>query len=478
MSNSSFFWHDYETFGIDAKRDRPSQFAGQRTTMQLEPIGDPVSFYCKPARDVLPHPVSVLLTGITPQLAERDGVVEADFAARVHDELAQPGTCSAGYNSLRFDDEFTRNLLYRNFYDPYEREWKDGNSRWDLIDLARMCYALRPAGIEWPQRVDGKTSFRLEDLASANHLLHTRAHDALSDVEATIALARLIRVRQPRLFDFYFALRRKQRAFELLDYVRHEPVLHISSRYPAERGCLAMIAPLARHPTQSNGVIAFDLDSDPTELIELDAAEIADRVFTARADLPEGVERIALKTVHANKAPALAPLSVLRGVDVARIGLDVDRCLRNLETLRAAEGLIDKVRTVFSVPHEKAATVDPDLAIYGGFASDADRKLLRDVRATPPSALATRTFPFGDPRFTEMLFRYRARNFPDTLSAEEHARWSAFRTHKLTTKTETTTLTLAEYFTMLDVLRTEPTTTAEGQVLLDQLQDWGLRMGA
>ena len=390
MSNGSFFWHDYETFGIDPKRDRPSQFAGQRTTMDLEPIGDPVSFYCTPALDSLPNPLSVLITGITPQLAEREGVIEAEFAARVHDELALPGTCSAGYNSMRFDDEFTRHLLYRNFYEPYEREWKDGNSRWDLIDLARMCYALRPAGIEWPRRVDGKPSFRLEDLAAANRLAHARAHDALSDVEATIALARLIRIRQPRLFEFYFGLRRKQRVFQLLDFVHQEPVLHISSRYRAERGCLAMIVPLARHPTLPNGVIAFDLDSDPTELIELDASDIADRVYTARADLPEGVERIALKTVHANKAPALAPLSVLRDTDVARICLDVERCRRHLDLIRSAEGIVDKVRNVFSVQHDRSTPVDADIALYNGFC---------DRRRSPPAGRGARdaTQRAGDP---------------------------------------------------------------------------------
>jgi exodeoxyribonuclease-1 len=237
-----------------------------------------------------------------------------------------------------------------------------------------------------------------------------------------------------------------------------------------------MIVPLARHPTQSNGVIAYDLDSDPTDLIELEADEIADRVFTARADLPDGVERIALKTVHANKAPALAPLSVLRGVDLARIGLDVERCQRHLERLRQAEGVVEKVRQVFSVAHDKAAVVDAELALYGAFANDADKRLLRDVRATPPSALATRTFPFHDDRFRELLFRYRARNFPNTLGPDESARWTEFRTHKLTTKTETTTLTLAEYFMMIDVLRVEPMTTAEGQMLLDQLQDWGLQL--
>ena len=200
MGDLTFFWHDYETFGTDPRRDRPAQFAGIRTNGELEVIADPVMLYCKPPTDSLPHPEACLLTGITPQLAEREGLIECEFAAAVLEELGARGTCGVGYNSIRFDDEFTRNLLYRNFHDPYEREWKDGNSRWDLIDLACMCYALRPQGIEWPRRDDGSPSFRLEDLASANGLKQQRAHDALSDVEALIELARLIRRRQPRLY--------------------------------------------------------------------------------------------------------------------------------------------------------------------------------------------------------------------------------------------------------------------------------------
>jgi exodeoxyribonuclease-1 len=253
-------------------------------------------------------------------------------------------------------------------------------------------------------------------------------------------------------------------------------VLHISSRYRSDRGCLAMIVPLARHPTQPNGIIAFDLDSDPTDLIELDASDIADRVYTARADLPEGVERIALKTVHANKAPALAPLSVLRDTDTARIGLDVERCRRHLDLIRAADGIADKVRNVFSLQHDRSAPVDADLALYNGFATDADRRLLAAVRATPASALATRQFPFADGRFADLLFRYRARNFPDTLSFDEQSRWNEHRTQRLTTKTEATTLTFEEYTAMIATLRTDESTTLAQRELLDQLQDWGLRV--
>lgn len=491
MSHASFFWHDYETSGTDPRRDRAVQFAGQRTTLELEPIGDPVSIFCRPAADVLPRPAACLVTGISPQRAEREGLIEAEFTARLHDELAVPGTCGVGYNSLRFDDEFTRNLLYRNFYDPYEREWRDGNSRWDLIDLARMCYALRPQGIEWPGTEaeiparenrpspgPGSTvrfipSFKLAELTAANRLNHEQAHDALSDVHATIALARLLRVRQPRLWDFYFALRRKQRAFELLDFAHRTPVLHVSSRYRAERGCLAMVVPLAMHPMQSNGVIVYDLDADPAPLLELDADEIADRVFTARSDLPEDIERIPLKTVHANRSPALAPLSALAGIDTHRIGLDVDRCRAHLQKLQQATGIAEKLRRAFSIAVEERDRVDPDLAIYSGFPTDADRRLFREVRRTPPEQLGTRAFAFAEPRHRELLFRYRARNWPDTLSADEAVRWSEFCRTRLTTQTEATALTMADYFAEIAQLRAAPATRADQQALLDQLEAWG-----
>lgn len=470
----TFLWHDYETTGADPRRDRPAQFAAIRTTPDLEPVGDPLSFFCKPASDILPHPQACLITGITPQQMQRDGVAEADFAALVNEQMAEPGTCTVGYNSLRFDDEFTRNLLYRNFHDPYEREWKNGNSRWDLIDLARMCYALRPDGIEWPRRDDGTPSFRLEHLATANRIAQARAHDAVSDVEALIGLARLIRLRQPRLWDFHFALRRKQRVFELLDVVRMTPLLHVSSRYPASRGCLAPIAPLAMHPGLPNGVIAYDLDVDPTPLIELDADAIADRVFVSRADLPEDIERIPLKTIHANRSPALAPLSALKGVDLARIALDPARALAHLERLRHADGLIAKLHAVFARSAARDAPADPELALYGGgFPDDADKRLFATVRQTPPQELGRRRFPFRDPRYAELLFRYRARNWPETLDSDETQRWEAFRRRRLETATPLTMLTLEEYRVTISQLRADPTLPPAQVPLLDALENWG-----
>jgi exodeoxyribonuclease I len=468
----TLFWHDYETFGTDSRRDRPVQFAGIRTSLELEIVDEPVMFFGKPPREMPPQPDACLITGITPQQAEREGVAEAAFAALVNEQFAVPGTCGVGYNSLRFDDEFTRQLLYRNFYEPYAREWENGNSRWDLIDLVRMCEALRPEGIVWPTREDGSPSFKLEHLATANHLEQKRAHDALSDVYALIDLARLIRVRQPRLWDWHYSLRRKQRVFEMLDVIAKTPVVHVSSRYAAQRHCLTVILPLALHPKRPGEIIVYDLAEDPSDLLGLDAEDIADRIFTARTDLPEGISRIPLRTVHANRSPALAPLSVLKGVDMSRLQLDLERCLAHGDMLRAADGLGNKLRQVFERATDLPPADDPELALYGGFLPDADKRLLREVRATPPEQLGERAFPFRDVRYPELLFRYRARNWPETLNADERARWEAFKRDRLTRPTSLTNLTLDGYFARLAVLRQDPQ-LHDKYALIDQLQAWG-----
>ena len=475
MPTPTMLWYDYETTGTDPVRDRPAQFAAIRTDMELCPVAAPVTLYCAPVLDVLPNPEACLITGITPQDAAREGVIEAEFAAAVHELLAEPGTCSAGYNSIRFDDEINRNLFYRNFFDPYEHAWKNGNARWDIMDLARACYALRPDGIEWPRGDDGAPSFRLDRLAPANRLKQDRAHDALSDVEATLALARLLRQKHPRLYDWHFALRDKKKAAAPLAQALPDlqPLLHVSGRYRANRGCLAMIVPLAEHPARAGTFIVADLDVDPDTWTNLDPDELTERMFTRRADLPDDIERPPLKEVHTNKSPFLAPLSVLQGVDAGRIGLDAETCLRHLQAIRACDGLAERVRRAFAASTERwPAREDPERMLYAGFPSPADKRRCDSVRATPPARLGRAGFDFDDPRYDELLFRYRARNWPDTLDASDRERWRSFVRDKLTRDTETTTLTLPAYLAAIERLRVEhPPGPRQG--LLDKLQAWG-----
>lgn len=423
---NSILWHDYETFGGDPRCDRPCQFAAIRTDLELNEVGEPLALYCKPAPDFLPDPISVAITGITPQHALAQGVNEAEFAARIAREFMEEGTCGAGYNSLRFDDEVTRCLLYRNFYDPYEREWKNGNSRWDLIDLLRMTQALRPEGIEWPMLEDGSPTFRLEELTRANGIEHSAAHDALADVRATIAMARLVKAKQPKLFDYMFNLRSKHRVLPLLDLAKQEPVIHASRMFAAQRGCLALVLPLCRHPQNPNGIIVADLLSAPQAWMALDADTLRERLYRRSSERPEGEERIPLKTVHINRCPALAPLSVLTPAIIARYSLDMDAVFRHREALLAQTDLPARLRLVFQ-DKERPTISDPDAMLYsGGFFDDHDRRLCERVRRSQPQQLATDAFPFHDARLPELLFRYRARNFPDTLTAAEQERWRAY----------------------------------------------------
>ncbi len=467
----TFFWHDYETFGVNPKLARPAQFAGIRTNAEFEPIEDPVSLYCAPGIDLVPSAESCLITGITPQHAAREGVPEPEFFARIHEQIAMPGTCTLGYNSIRFDDEVTRHGLWRNFFDPYGREWRNGCSRWDLIDALRMAYALRPAGIEWPRREGDLPSFRLEQLSAANGIAHGHAHEALSDVMATLGMARRFRAAQPRLFDFLFALREKRKAAALLDWNQATPVLHASSRFAAERGCLAVVMPISQHPSQPNGVIVVDLDADPEQLIALDSSDIRDRVFVARADLPEGIDRIPLKIIHVNKSPALAPMSALAGVDCDRIGLDVDRCLRHRERLLQVPLLAQKVREVFSeqgvfpVQHAEAD-------LYRGLPSNADLALAAKVRATPPTQLRQLTDGFVDPRYRELLFRYRARHYPDTLDASEQTEWLDWRRQRLLHRPEPIESGIDAQLERIDELRRSHVSEPDRIGILDQVEAW------
>jgi hypothetical protein len=258
----SFLFYDLETFGQDPRRTRISQYAAIRTDADLNEIDTPVSFFVRPADDLLPSPMATLVTGITPQQALAEGISEAEAFDRINEQLSRPGTCALGYNTLRFDDEFVRYGLFRNFHDPYEREWRNGNSRWDLLDMLRLMRAMRPDGIQWPLREDGATSFKLEHLAEANNVREGDAHEALSDVRATIGMARLFKQSQPRLWDYALKLRDKRFVGGLLDVAAMKPVLHISMRYPASRLCAAPVLPLAVHPTINNRVIVFDLEGD------------------------------------------------------------------------------------------------------------------------------------------------------------------------------------------------------------------------
>jgi exodeoxyribonuclease I len=476
--SDTFYWHDYETFGADPSRDRPVQFAGLRTDTELNPVGEPLVIFARPADDFLPHPQACLVTGISPRQALAEGVPECEFIDQIHRELARPGTCGVGYNSLRFDDEVTRYSLYRNFHDPYAREWQHGNSRWDIIDLVRTANALRPEGIEWPLREDGLPSFRLEELTAANGISHTAAHDALSDVQATIALARLVRQRQPRLYDYVLKHRDKRSVQSQLDIAAMKPVLHVSGMFGAQRHNIALIVPLAAHPVNRNEIICFDLGADPAALFELQPDQLRELLFSRGEDLPEGLERPGLKSVHINRCPVLVTAKMADPATAERLGISGQLCRQHLAALREyrgrdAKAFTDKLQAVYAGRDFEPIT-DPDRMLYsGGFFSDRDKQVMDQVRASSPEELATASFPFEDKRLPEMLFRYRARNYPDSLSAPERAQWEEYRFWRLTEPEGGASICMEEFHLLIEQLLAVGDLSPQQQALLQQLLDYG-----
>ncbi|MGR8935700.1 MAG: exodeoxyribonuclease I [Gammaproteobacteria bacterium] len=471
MSLPTLYWHDYETFGADPRRDRPAQFAGIRTDGEFNAIGEPLVVYCKLSDDYLPHPEACLLTGITPQLVNEKGLCEAEFVAVIHRQMAQAGTCTLGYNTLRFDDEVTRNLLYRNFYDPYAREWQNGNSRWDLIDWVRTARALRPEGIVWPDHEDGRPSFKLEDLTAANGIEHSGAHDALADVRATIELAKLLKNAQPKLYRFLFEGRGKQAVLEGLKLGSMTPVLHVSGMYPSLKGNLAVVLPLCKHPTNNNGVLVYDLSVDPEPLLSLNADAVRQRLFTANTDLPEAMDRIPLKTVHINKCPVIVPISALREQDLQRWAVDLPSCRRHAAAITTSAGLGDKLREVFK--HTFEPENDPDFMLYsGGFFAPDDKRIMENIRSMPPQQLAEFRPRFIDARLPEMFFRYCARNYPEILDDTQRNDWKAFCVKRLTDKHGGAGPAMEEY---LQLLETQPG-HGHNAVTLQLLRDYARQL--
>ena len=405
----TFFFYDLETSGLMPREDRVMQFAGQRTDMDLKPIGEPVNVLVKMTDDALPSPAAINVTGITPQQTLMDGISEAEFCRYVTEEVFVPDTVALGYNTLRFDDEFMRAVLWRNFYDPYEWEWKDGRSRWDILDVVRLTRALRPEGIEWPFREDGAPTNRLELITKLNGVSHEHAHDALSDVFATIAVAKLIKEKQPKLFDYLFKMREKNTVKKLVNLENKKSFVYASGRYANEFNKTTVAFPIA--PGRNGNVLVYDLRNS---------------LENNTADFP------VVKELCYNKCPAVAPISVLDSDDGwGKIGLTKEEVEQNLKTLLNHPEFAEQVRSEYEKRPEFPKALEPEGAIYEGFLNDSDRVKVSAVRNAEPNKLADFHPEFIDERLPELLLHYKGRNFPETLSESEAEKYEAYRQKRL-----------------------------------------------
>ncbi|MDB5185121.1 MAG: exonuclease [Candidatus Saccharibacteria bacterium] len=469
----SFFFYDLETSGFNPSQARIMQFAGIRTDENLQPIGEPVNLLIKMAGDVLPSPEAIFVTGITPQQTISEGLTEAEFLKYFYDEVVTPDTVFLGFNTVRFDDEFMRYLHYRNFYDPYEWQWKDGCSRWDILDALRMTRALRPDGIEWPFTPEGKPTNRLELMTKLNGLDHQQAHDALSDVYATIAVAKLIRDKQPGLFKYLLEARNKKAISELV--LKGQPIVYTSGKYPSETLHTTAVAYLADHP-QSGSAFVFDLRYDPLPFAKMSVEELA---AAWRWNPDKEAVRLPVKTMKYNRCPAVAPIGVLDAAAQARLQLPLETVQANYNKLKAVQAeLTEKMIQVQQLSEKERADapakepVPVDGQLYdGGFISDADKDLMRTVRLAPPAEMMSFESKFHDARLKQLLPLYLARNYPQALTTEQRAAWDEHRAQALFAGGGSSQL--AQYFAHLTELGKDDTLDDTKKFLLEELRLYG-----
>jgi exodeoxyribonuclease I len=473
----SFFFYDLETSGFNPKTARIMQFAGQRTDMELKAVGEPVNVLIKLTPEILPEPDAILVTGITPQATLQDGVTEAEFLKLFHEQVATPDTIFVGFNSVRFDDEFMRYLQYRNFYDAYEWQWQDGRSRWDLLDVVRMTRALRPDGIKWPFASDGQPTNRLEFLTAVNKLDHSNAHDALSDVLATIAVTRLIKTKQPKLFDFLLTMRDKRTVAKLV--TSGEPFVYTSGKYPSEFEKTTVATMLMEHPHTQGAALVYDLRQDPTPFLKMDVAALL-QAWRWTKD-PEAV-RLPVKTLKYNRCPAVAPLGVAGDTATQqRLGLTLEAIGKHRALLRQHQAAFtDKLRQALDQldaeqVKRQASLVDNQLTVdarlYDGFISPADKPVMSAARAAKPAELDEGlASSFKDERLKSLLPLYKARNYPLALDADERLAWEAFCRQQLFEGGPASRL--AKYFKRLEELAAGKLTDNQ-QYLLEELRLYG-----
>ena len=459
----TFFFYDLETSGLNPRQDRIMQFAGQRTDMNLEPIGEPYNLLVTLNDDTLPSPDALMVTGITPQKTVEEGYTEAQFARMLSEEIFTHDTIAVGFNNIRFDDEFIRHLLWRNFCDPYEWSWKDGRSRWDLLDVVRLTRALRPEGINWPVDDKGEPSNRLELITSANGIAHENAHDALADVTALIAVTKLIKQKQPQLYDYLLKMRDKKVVQQLVNVDDKKPFVYASGRYDKEFAKTTVAFPLTT--SRNGGVVVYDLRYDPTPFVGLNAEELAKKIFASWEERQaENFVKLPVKELQYNRCPAAAPLGVLeQGDGWRKISLDLKTVQKHQNILLNHPDFAEKLRTIFENKPAFKKLPDPEAQLYDGFLNDRDRIRVEAVRNADERELADFYPEFQDERLAPLLLHYKARNFPRSLSEDDLAQWEAWRAQHLQAQ-------LPQF--MASLQRLVPTATDEQQFILQELQLW------
>lgn len=462
----TLFWHDYETFGIDPQLSNVAQFAGIRTDLDLNILEEKIDIICRPTLDRLPSPEACMVTGISPMTNKIKGMNEVSFFQRINKELGRDGTCGIGYNNISFDDEVTRNGLYRNFIDPYQREWKNGCSRWDLLNVLRIVDAIKPNTFIVPtDKETGKKVFKLDQLSLANGIEHENAHDALADVIATIEMAKIVKEKEPELFDLLFKQRNKAgiegRLFEpksgwgAENKIIFKPFVMADSFFGGDQKFIEVLYPIS---TKGTDLYCIKLTKEIDQILNLDSDDLKEALYKKKEDMQEGELRIPLHTLRTNKCPIILPVSMITKEIAENLGIDGNQLRTNIGKIKANFSEIQqKIVKVFGTPFKADDDLDVDQQIYNGFFSNNDKSRFEEIKKTESiyllDYLKENKSKFEDKRIEEMLFRYICRNFETDLDDETLQKWDEFCKNRILDGVYS--LTFDQYFEKLEILKEE-----------------------
>ena len=272
----TFLFYDIETSGLSSVFDQVLTFAAIRTDMALKEI-DRYEIAVSLRRDIVPSPGAFLTHRLSPGELE-SGLCEYEAMGLIHKIINEPGTISIGYNTLGFDDEFLRFAFYRNFLDPYSHQYANGCCRMDLLPVATLYRIFKPGQMRWPIS-QGKPSMKLELISQENNLVQSgRAHDAMTDVKATLGLARSL-AREKNMWSYcldFFDKEKDRARIEAVDEVfqsifgRHKLCVMVSVSFGGEIMYMAPVVSIGYSAAYTNQSLWLRLDREEVVPFGLD----------------------------------------------------------------------------------------------------------------------------------------------------------------------------------------------------------------
>lgn len=381
--------------------------------------------------DYLPNPKSLLITNISIQYLQKNGINEYFFSKKIFKIFMGKNTCIVGFNNISFDNILTRHLFYRNLFDPYEWSWKNGNSSWDILDVLRAFYIFFPNKILWPKNNKGFISFKLSDITKINKIKHNNIHDAYSDVLATILVSRLLKKVSENFFFFLYFSTRKNNLLQFLKKNEKKPFFYISSFFGSSFFNIGCVMFLMFHPNIKNSFFLIDLKKNLNVLLNLYYSQ------NLRINSIQELFQYGIILVSLNKSPIFLSYSFLSSKKCYNLKIDYLKCQRNFFLLLNNFSFLTWIRSLFSQKsffNIKNITNNVDLMLYKNFFNFSDKNILLDFHGKKPLQWKDFYFKFKDFRIKNLIFNLLGRNFFCFLNANEKKIWKTHCLRKISNK--------------------------------------------